>query len=241
MRVGAGIVVCGMGLALVAGACGQFEAAALDAGTPPPDAGVATGPDGTNLSSDASESGESGGSSGSVKGPDDAGVDVAEAGGSSGSPGGPQPGDVTCYQDGDGDTYLSKKTARTFNPACAAGWFPAPPSGSYDCDDTSANARPGQIKFFSMPTPGGGSDYDCNGKVELKGAEGLVLDCHDIDNDDDCYAAARPLLVDGVAPKSMADLTCGSTVEAVSCWPDHFGGCTTGAAVGRFTTHLTCR
>ena len=89
------------------------------------------------------------------------GADVGSAGGSSSTSAGGSTGTTgtggCCDCDGDGHSSM----------ACP---------GGDDCDDNNKDVFPGQVMYFPVPThPGGGFDYDCNGKAEFKSP--AVVDC----------------------------------------------------------------
>jgi hypothetical protein len=89
---------------------------------------------------------------------------------------------ILCYADADGDGYRSATSQKSFVGAtCPAKWLPA--SATIDCDDASADAYPGQSKYFTMPATGGGFDYDCSGTVEMRYSDGCCWEqpaglCH---------------------------------------------------------------
>jgi hypothetical protein len=75
------------------------------------------------------------------------------------------------YQDLDNDTFGNRNGSLTANPPTAkAGCMGmTPPAGfvvdNTDCDDTDANAHPGQTMFFAVQRKGGGFDFDCDDKT----------------------------------------------------------------------------
>jgi len=79
------------------------------------------------------------------------------------------------YRDKDNDGFGDKDgTVLNGNaaPGCIAG--PAPVPGfvkdNTDCDDNSANVKPGQTAYFTTPRANGSFDYDCSGSVEKEGS-----------------------------------------------------------------------
>jgi hypothetical protein len=96
-------------------------------------------------------------------GSDGAGGGVAGQGG-----GGGPCGTITLYLDADGDGYSPPGAGTRTDCQPAAGWTPMPTQPG-DCEDTVADAFPGQMKFFSTPyTQGNGSpswDYNCDNSV----------------------------------------------------------------------------
>ena len=89
------------------------------------------------------------------------GADVGSAGGSSSTSAGGSTGTTgtggCCDCDGDGHS----------STACP---------GGDDCDDNNKDVFPGQLMYFPVPThPGGGFDYNCDGKADFKSP--AVVDC----------------------------------------------------------------
>jgi hypothetical protein len=73
------------------------------------------------------------------------------------------------YQDLDADTFGNRNGTIAAGTAKAGCMGATPPPGfvadNTDCDDTDANAHPGQTMFFAVQRKGGGFDYDCNDMV----------------------------------------------------------------------------
>ncbi|HVZ75558.1 MAG TPA: hypothetical protein VHJ20_24460 [Polyangia bacterium] len=73
------------------------------------------------------------------------------------------------YKDGDADTYGDMSGTIANGRAVAGCMGSTPPAGfvvdNTDCDDTDANAHPGQTTFFAVQRKSGGFDYDCDNKL----------------------------------------------------------------------------
>lgn len=69
----------------------------------------------------------------------------------------------TSFQDNDEDGYGNPQTRRQ---QCGPAPNQKTATNGDDCDDTSADAKPGQTAFFTSATPGGGWDYDCANGAE---------------------------------------------------------------------------
>lgn len=75
------------------------------------------------------------------------------------------------FRDDDGDSYGAAGPARV---GCAQpGWAPR----GDDCDDTEADAHPGQSEYFTRPGKGSGRfDFNCDGREEQQSTSALP-DC----------------------------------------------------------------
>ncbi|MDB4982140.1 MAG: uncharacterized protein JWM82_2892, partial [Myxococcales bacterium] len=73
------------------------------------------------------------------------------------------------YRDLDLDTFGDRGGTIAAGTAKAGCMGAAPPTGfvadNTDCDDSDANAHPGQTMFFGVQRKSGGFDYDCDDKV----------------------------------------------------------------------------
>jgi hypothetical protein len=75
---------------------------------------------------------------------------------------------LTCYVDGDGDTYgTGTASTQCCGSACGQGCT-GYSATSTDCCDSDANAKPGQILYFTtaMASPCSGYDYNCSGTLD---------------------------------------------------------------------------
>jgi hypothetical protein len=72
---------------------------------------------------------------------------------------------ITWYLDADGDGHGVTGPKNTLGCSNVAPQIDLKPGvkTATDCDDTDANAKPGQTGYFTVPRNGGGWDYDCNG------------------------------------------------------------------------------
>jgi hypothetical protein len=68
---------------------------------------------------------------------------------------------TTLYRDVDGDTYGDAALTKTACDGTISGYV----DKKGDCDDSDADAHPGQTEFFDRPTKGTQSyDFDCDGQ-----------------------------------------------------------------------------
>lgn len=120
------------------------------------------------FSGSGGESGGGGAASGGGGGTGDGGSGVT--GGATGTGGGATGGatatggtgtggSVTCTNDADNDTFISK--------AC----------GGPDCDDSDEFVRPNQTAYFDKASKGGTFDYNCNNSIELDPALNKKNNC----------------------------------------------------------------
>ena len=77
---------------------------------------------------------------------------------------------INCYMDADNDGYTVASATSYGGSSCplGAGTTGAglkPLSGTTDCCDTDANAKPGQTTYFSVANNCGNYDYDCDGST----------------------------------------------------------------------------
>ena len=72
------------------------------------------------------------------------------------------------FADADGDGFGDPATAVEACRAPAGTWV----GRAGDCDDSDADAYPGQARWFTTPRRGGGFDYDCSGGEEQRYPEG---------------------------------------------------------------------
>ncbi len=100
---------------------------------------------------------------------------------------------VTCYVDGDNDTYALLSagavsrcpvSGRASVGGCDVGYTNRPPATAADCTDTNAAQNPGQVEVCNA------LDDNCNGAAD----EGTTVTCF-VDADNDTYALASALAV----------------------------------------------
>jgi cysteine-rich repeat protein len=79
---------------------------------------------------------------------------------------------VTCYRDQDGDGYpLLSNSTPAVECGCPLGYITKRPDDRWDCNDRTANARPGQTEYFEKPHCANGSEASW----ELIGSGGMFL------------------------------------------------------------------
>lgn len=112
---------------------------------------------------------------------------------------------MSLYGDGDNDTHVGgPPVAGCVGGAALTAWAALVP---VDCDDTDADAHPGQTSYFTNQRNGGGWDYNCNGsddKRSVSDASGCVEDA----------AAPGTCLETGSTSRSG---DCGAQVDADDC------------------------